>query len=72
MASIPRSTSATSRIPILVQRLQEEHANIRWIAARVLGRIGPSAKQAVSEALTDENNFVRTEATEALERIRVQ
>jgi HEAT repeat protein len=61
-----------STVRRLIKQLKDEDPNVRRIAARVLGFIGPDAKEAVpalTEALKDHNQYVRYQSFLALNEI---
>jgi HEAT repeat protein len=59
-------------VPGLIEALRSKNANVRRIAAKVLGKIGPAARQAVPwlrPLLKDEQGGVREAAAQALKQI---
>jgi hypothetical protein len=59
-------------VPALTDLLKDKDGNLRALAAKTLGRIGPGAKTAVpalTQLLTDKENWVRWNASKALEKI---
>lgn len=67
------AASAKEKLAVLLRH--ESDSEIRWNAARTLGKIGPSAKEAVPKlvaALNDSDALVREHAAEALGDIGTQ
>ena len=65
-------TAGEAAIPYLIDELKNENWMRRWVAARLLGEMGPNAKDSVPglERISgDENPFVRHEVRQTLERI---
>ena len=59
-------------MPDLIAALREQRGDVRWVVARVLGRIGPAASDAVPaliDALADTSPFIRSEVVESLGKI---
>ena len=69
-----RTTREPERaVPVLVQCLAEAEAPIREAAAQTLGKYGTNAKLAIpalQKLFDDPKMYVRTAATNALERIQ--
>ena len=60
-------------VPHMIALLKDDTWEMRRGAAWILGKVGPEAKDAVpalTEALNDSNPAVRTNAQEALKRIK--
>ncbi|MBN2561671.1 MAG: HEAT repeat domain-containing protein [Phycisphaerae bacterium] len=66
-------SQAKAAVPILVDVFRDKDPSLRWSAARSLGRIGPSAAEALpalEAASTNEADYVRKQALEAIQAIR--
>jgi serine/threonine protein kinase len=60
---------AKAAIPVLLEALRDREAMVRFDAAKALEKIGDAAKEALSQALQDDDEVVRRIAAEALGRI---
>jgi hypothetical protein len=61
-------------VHVLMDLLQDEHADVRWFAAQVLGeygREGANAIPSLREMLNDKEKFVRAHAASALQKIEI-
>ena len=71
-APLSQSASAVQAVPTLSEALGDKDKTVRAETCRVLGRIGPGAREAVpalQTALRDKDDIVRVQAEEALRRI---
>jgi hypothetical protein len=69
----PRRRAAPTELPGLLESLRSDDPRQRWQAARALGELGWDAKEVVSAltvAVQDEVQFVRSAAAVALKKIR--
>jgi HEAT repeat protein len=73
-ALVEYGADADLAMPDMVELLEDKSASRRFYAARVLGKIGPSAKPAVGKLLQmhlwDEDESIRDECERALKRIQ--
>jgi serine/threonine protein kinase len=60
---------AKAAIPVLLESLRDREAMVRFDAANALEKMGDAAKEALSQALQDDDQVVRRIAAEALGRI---
>jgi serine/threonine protein kinase len=60
---------ARAAIPVLLEVLRDREAIVRFDAAKALEKMGDAAREALSEALQDDDEVVRRIAAEALARI---
>lgn len=63
---------ASSSLPLLVERLRDDDARVRWSAAEALGRLGrgtDDVRAGLAGTLLDESPWVRTRALWALVRL---
>ena len=64
------STEAQAAIPALSDLLQDENADVRFVAAQVLGKIGTAAVvPALTKALQDKDENVRVSAATAFQQL---
>lgn len=65
---------AKPAVPTLIEFLRHEDFIVRYLTARALGRLGPTAHEAIpaltARALEDRNTSVRNAAADALRRVR--
>jgi HEAT repeat protein len=54
---------------VLLEALRDREAMVRYDAAKALEKMGDAAKDALAQALQDEDEVVRRIASEALARI---
>jgi HEAT repeat protein len=64
-----RGAEARAAIPVLLEALRDREAMVRYDAAKALEKMGDAAKDALAQALQDEDEVVRRIASEALARI---
>jgi hypothetical protein len=60
---------ARAAIPVLLESLRDREAIVRYDAAKALEKMGDAAKDALAQALQDDDEVVRRIASEALARI---
>ncbi len=71
----PKTAEAAEAVPALTAALSDENWYVRSSAAKVLGLIGPSARQAVPhlvKGMADTNKTIRTSFKAALDRIMLR
>src|SRR5438093_139125 len=67
--ALSRRKDRSAAVKELLERLQDDRADVRWYAARALGKLGgadDAVRRALTDALTDPDEYVRCFAAWAL------